>query len=115
MSNASNYAMTPSGLRTKSLPLAINLLIAVAAIVVSAAVVLGTGFGGYVLVAVIAGILYLIGLAIVAGRVEGRRSATNRVWQTLIYTACVLAILPLASVVWTLISKGVNRLDGNFF
>ncbi|MFG1605710.1 phosphate ABC transporter permease PstA [Actinoplanes sp. NPDC049265] len=107
--------MTPSGLRTKQLPLVVNLLIAVVALVVSAAVVLGTGFGGWVLVVVVAGILYLIGLSIVAGRVEGRRAATNRVWQALIYTACVLAVLPLASVVWTLVSKGANRLDGNFF
>jgi phosphate transport system permease protein len=36
-------------------------------------------------------------------------------WKTLIYAACVLAILPLASVVWTLISKGAGRLDGDFF
>ena len=27
----------------------------------------------------------------------------------------VLAVLPLASVVWTLVSKGSERLDGNFF
>ena len=114
MSNA-NYAMTPSGLRTKQLPVVVNLLIAVAALVVSAAVVLGTGFGGWVLVVVVGAILYLVGLAVAATRVEGRRSATNRVWQTLIYTACILAVLPLASVVWTLVSKGANRLDGDFF
>jgi phosphate transport system permease protein len=36
-------------------------------------------------------------------------------WRTAIYSACVLAILPLASVVWTLVSKGAARLDGDFF
>jgi phosphate transport system permease protein len=115
MTQLQDVVMTPSGLRTKRLPLVVNLLIVVAAIVVSAAIVLGAGIGNWVLVVVVAGILYLVGLSVAATRVEGRRSATNRIWQTMIYTACVLAILPLASVVWTLISKGVSRLDGNFF
>jgi phosphate transport system permease protein len=60
-------------------------------------------------------ILYLVGLFVAASRVEGRRAARNRAWQSLIYSACVLAILPLASVVWTLVSKGWERLDANFF
>jgi len=115
MTQLQDVVMTPSGLRTKRLPLMVNLLIAVAAIVVSAAVVLGAGIGNWVLVAVVAGLLYLVGLGVAASRVEGRRAATNRIWQSLIYTACVLAILPLASVVWTLVSKGSSRLDGDFF
>jgi phosphate transport system permease protein len=60
-------------------------------------------------------VLYLVGLRIVAGRVEGQRSARDRMWKTLIYSACVLAVLPLASVVWTLLSKGAERLDATFF
>ena len=111
----SDVVMTPSGLRGKKLPVVINLVIAVAAIVVAAALVLGLSIGGWPLVAVVAGILYLVGLFVAATRVEGRRSARNKIMQALIYAACILAILPLASVVWTLISKGVGRLDGNFF
>ena len=108
-------AMTPDGLRTKKLPVLVNLLIAVAALALAAAVVLGAGIGGLVLVIVVGVVFYLIGLSVVATRIEGRRSARNRMWQTLIYAACLLAVLPLASVVWTLVSKGVHRLDGDFF
>ena len=36
-------------------------------------------------------------------------------WRAAIYTACVLAIVPLVSVAWTLVSKGTSRLDGDFF
>ncbi|GLY96934.1 phosphate ABC transporter permease PstA [Actinoplanes sp. NBRC 103695] len=111
----SDVVMTPSGLRSKRLPVAVNLVIAVAAIVVAAALVLGLSIGGWPLVAVVAGILYLVGLFVAATRVEGRRSARNKIMQALIYAACILAVLPLASVVWTLISKGAGRLDGNFF
>jgi phosphate transport system permease protein len=111
----SGVVMTPDNIRTKRLPLAVNIGVAVAALGVSAAVVLGTGVGNWVLVAVVAVGLYLIGLNVTAGRIEGRRAARDRMWKALIYSACVLAILPLASVVWTLISEGVSRLDGNFF
>jgi len=108
-------AMTPDNIRTRKLPLIVNLGVAVAAIVVSAALVLGTSIGNWVLVVVLAGALYLVGLFVAATRVEGRRAARNRIWQAMIYSACVLAILPLASVVWTLVSKGASRLDADFF
>jgi phosphate transport system permease protein len=107
--------MTPDNIRTRKLPLVVNLGVLVAAIVVSAVLVLGTGIGNWVLVVVLAGVFYLVGLFVAATRVEGRRAARNRIWKALIYSACLLAILPLASVVWTLVSKGAGRLDGDFF
>ncbi|GIF11115.1 phosphate ABC transporter permease PstA [Actinoplanes teichomyceticus] len=110
-----DVVMTPDHLRSRTFPVTANLLVAVAALVVSAAVVLGTGIGNWVLVVVLGGVLYLLGLNFAAGRVEGKRAARNRMWQALVYTACLLAVLPLASVVWTLVSKGVERLDGDFF
>jgi phosphate transport system permease protein len=107
--------MTPDNIRSKKLPWTINLGVAVVALVVAAAVVLGLGIGNWVLVVVVGVVFYLAGLFAAATRVEGRRSARNRLWKTLIYGACLLAVLPLASVVWTLVSKGVARLDGDFF
>ncbi|MGK5679498.1 phosphate ABC transporter permease PstA [Actinoplanes sp. URMC 104] len=112
---AAGVVMTPDNIRSKRLPVAANIGIAVAGLVVAAAVVLGFGIGNWVLVVVLGAVLYLVGLQVVAGRIEGRRAARDRMWKALIYSACVLAILPLASVVWTLISKGAGRLDGNFF
>jgi len=107
--------MTPDNIRARKLPIVVNIGVAVLAILLSAAVVLGAGIGNWVLVIVVAAALYLVGLYAAATQVEGRRAARNRIWQALIYSACLLAILPLASVVWTLISKGTARLDGNFF
>jgi phosphate transport system permease protein len=108
-------AMTPDNIRTRKLPLIVNLGVVVAALAVAAAFVYGLGVGNWVLVVVLGWALYLAGLYAAASRVEGRRAARNRAWQSLIYSACLLAILPLASVVWTLVSKGVSRLDGDFF
>ena len=112
---AADVKMTPGNIRTRKLPWMVNAGVAIAAIVVAAALVLGTGVGNWVLVVVVAGLLYLAGLFAAATRVEGRRAAKNKISKALIYSACVLAILPLASVVWTLVSKGVARLDGDFF
>jgi phosphate transport system permease protein len=112
---AADVKMTPGNIRTRKLPWLVNVGIAVLAVVVAAAAVLGAGVGNWVLVVVVAGILYLAGLFAAATRVEGRRAAKNKISKALIYSACVLAILPLASVVWTLVSKGMTRLDGNFF
>jgi len=107
--------MTPQHIRTRRLPPAMNIGLAVAALLVAAALVYGLSIGNWVLVAVLGLLFYLAGLQFAAGRVEGRRAARNRMWKTLIYSACVLAILPLASVVWTLLSKGVERLDADCF
>nr|WP_250028178.1 phosphate ABC transporter permease PstA [Actinoplanes maris] len=112
---SAGVVMTPDNIRSQKLHPGLNIGIAVAALVVGMAVAYGFGIGNYVLGVVLGVVFYLVGLQIVAGRIEGRRAARDRMWKTLIYAACVLAILPLASVVWTLISKGVGRLDGDFF
>ena len=107
--------MTPDNIRTRKMPVVTDLLVAVASFAVSAALVLGAGIGNWVLVVVLGIAFYLIALSVVAGRIEGKRAARNRTMKSLIYVACVLAILPLLSVVWTLLSKGINRLDADFF
>jgi phosphate transport system permease protein len=107
--------MTPDNIRSKTLPLAVNLATAAGAFAVAAVIVLGAGIGNWVLVVVLGAAFYLVGLNVVASRIEGKRAARNRAMKSLIYSACVLAILPLASVVWTLVSKGVARLDAAFF
>jgi phosphate transport system permease protein len=102
-------------LNGRKLPVVAQVGVAVLAIVLAAAVVLPTGIGNWVLVVVLAAVLYLVGLFVAANAIEGRRAARNRTWSALIHSAFVLAVLPLASVVWTLISKGAERLDANFF
>ncbi|MEU8182362.1 phosphate ABC transporter permease PstA [Micromonospora sp. NPDC049044] len=105
----------PASLRARRLPWYAAPVIAVAAFALSAVIVYGAGIGGPVLVIVLGAVLYLAGLFAAANAVEGRRSARNRTWSALIHSAFVLAVLPLASVVWTLVSKGTERLDGDFF
>lgn len=44
-----------------------------------------------------------------------KRKITDRVATTLVYGAFVLAMIPLVSVVATVVSRGINRLDAAFF
>src|SRR5438128_2544782 len=69
--------------------------------------------GGLVLVVVGAILLFLLGTAVAATFVEGSRAARNRVATALIYSAFTLALLPLLSVVLTLLEKGTSRLDSD--
>ena len=47
--------------------------------------------------------------------VEGRRKATDRLVTTLVSSAFVLAMFPLFSILWTVISKGTKVLSEEFF
>ncbi|MGC5289941.1 phosphate ABC transporter permease PstA [Micromonospora sp. DT231] len=105
----------PETLRARRLPAYAAPAIAVAALALAVAIVYGASIGGPVLVIVLGALLYLAGLFAAANAVEGRRAARNRTWSALIHSAFVLAVVPLVSVVWTLLSKGVKRLDGDFF
>ncbi len=47
--------------------------------------------------------------------VEGRRKATDRLVTCLVSSAFAIAMVPLVSLIWTVVSKGITRLDGTFF
>ncbi|GGM70784.1 phosphate ABC transporter permease PstA [Dactylosporangium sucinum] len=102
-------------LRVKSLPSWAPWATAAAAIAVSFVLVYLTSYGGMILTGVVAALLFVIFMGVAATFVEGGRSARNRMATILIYGAFILALLPLISVVWTLLSKGTSRLDANFF
>jgi len=50
-----------------------------------------------------------------ARTVEGPRSAKDRFVSTSITSAFALAMIPLVSLLWTVVSKGINRFDVEFF
>jgi phosphate transport system permease protein len=102
-----------AGLRAKRLPGWAPLATAVAAVLVGIA--LGNLLGsGPVMMGVLAVLLFIIGLGVASTIIEGGRSARNRIATTLVYAAFVLALAPLLSVAWTLLSKGTDRLNGYF-
>ncbi len=113
----SSSAPPTNALKSRRLPAWTLVAIGVASAVLAVLLfpVGGLMGGGWVLTAVGAVLGFLIALAIVSWAVEGRRAARNRVATSLIYSSLVLALLPLVSVVITLLNKGRTRLDGTFF
>lgn len=47
--------------------------------------------------------------------VEGRRKAVDRLVTTLVYSAFALALIPLSSIVWTVLERGIPVLSAEFF
>jgi len=85
---------------------------AVVAVTVIGAVATGIGVG---LLAVGAAIVFALALYAWARTVEGPRAAKDRLVTFAIVAAFVLALLPLISLLETVVSKGAARFDADFF
>lgn len=60
-------------------------------------------------------VLFAVGLYAASRAVEGRRKATDRLVTVIVTAAFLLALLPLVSVLWTVVSNGLTRFDAEFF
>jgi phosphate transport system permease protein len=89
-------------------------LVAVVALALGALpmVVLGFGPVSGVLIAVVA---FLVGLWAWSRSVEGRRRALDRLVAALIWSAFGLAVIPLVTLLWEVLSKGIPALSVEFF
>ncbi|ROS59163.1 phosphate ABC transporter membrane protein 2 (PhoT family) [Frigoribacterium sp. PhB160] len=60
-------------------------------------------------------VLYAVLVFVIAFQVEGIRRAKDRVVTTAVTAAFIIALVPLVSVLVTVVSSGAARFDGNFF
>ena len=60
-------------------------------------------------------IAYCGGIYVVSRLVEGRRNALDRLMRAVVTSVFALVVMPLASVIWTVIERGTNRFDATFF
>src|SRR5699024_6908875 len=60
-------------------------------------------------------VIYIVLIVVVSAIAETRRHATDRLMTALISTAFVIACLPLISLLWTVVSNGIARMDAEFF
>ena len=83
-------------------------------VVLATVLVVGTGMNlGLAVVLVV--VLHAAGIYLWSRAVEGGRRATDRLVTTLVSSAFLLALLPLASVVETVVKNGLARFDAEFF
>ena len=60
-------------------------------------------------------ILFDVLIVVVSRIVEGGRKAVDRLITSLVTTAFIVALLPLVSLLYTVVSRGLNRFDGEFY
>lgn len=114
MSTATVTPKGPSTLRGARLPKWSPYAIAVGSIAVAIGIGLAGGLHSRVQWGLIAAILYVVGTYAVATMVEGKRQAKDRIATSLVWVAFLLAVVPLASLVWSTIARGVKVLDVYF-
>jgi phosphate transport system permease protein len=63
---------------------------------------------------VVSAIVYLVAVGVFSSIVENRRKATDRVIRGLVITAFLLALIPLVSTLWEVVSRGVPAINWDF-
>lgn len=72
----------------------------------------GVNWARWVIVTLLA---YIVGTLIISRVVESPRQATDRFATAIMTSAFLLVLLPLVSVVWTVVERGSNRFDWAFY
>lgn len=104
----------PTTLRGASLPKWSPWAIAAGSVAVAVGIGLGAGLDSRIQWGLIAAILYVLGTYAIASMVEGKRQAKDRIATSLVWVAFLLAVVPLASLVWATVERGVKVLDVYF-
>jgi phosphate transport system permease protein len=65
--------------------------------------------------AIVGIVVYMIIITVISSIVESRRKAVDRLMTALVATAFLIALLPLISLLWTVVANGITRFDAEFF
>ncbi len=66
----------------------------------------------WIIVSIVA---YCVGIYVVSRVVEGSRRALDRLMAAIVTSAFLLVAMPLVSLIWTVVERGTNRFDVEFF
>jgi phosphate transport system permease protein len=100
--------------RVRELPSWTPWAVLVASAVVVGGLVLALG-GGLAFAVVATAVVFALALYVASRVVEGPRKATDRLVTALVSIAFLIAMAPLVSVVFTVLSNGIARFDAQFF
>ncbi|WP_329281173.1 phosphate ABC transporter permease PstA [Streptomyces sp. NBC_00691] len=103
-----------SSLSSARLPRWSPIAIAAGSIAAGIGIGLGAGWHSRVQWGMIAALLFVLITYALTTKVEGSRQAKDRVATSLVWVCFVLAVIPLLSLAWVTISKGMDVLDGYF-
>ncbi|WP_328872310.1 phosphate ABC transporter permease PstA [Streptomyces sp. NBC_00287] len=104
----------PSSLQGARLPKWSPWAIAGGSVAVSVGLCLATGVESKIQWGLISALLFVFGSYVIASLVEGKRQAKDRIATSLVWVAFLVALVPLVSLVWTTIVRGIKVLDVYF-
>ncbi|MFH8221329.1 phosphate ABC transporter permease PstA [Streptomyces sp. NPDC018057] len=114
MSTATIADRRPSSLRGARLPQWTPWATAAGSVVVAVVIGVVGDLHSRIQWGLIAALLFILGTYGVTARVEGRRQAKDRVVTSLVWVSFLIALVPLISLVWTTVRRGVKVLDFYF-
>ncbi|MER5294111.1 phosphate ABC transporter permease PstA [Streptomyces pharetrae] len=114
MSHAVVTDKRPSSLRGAQLPKWSPWAIAAGSLAVAVGIGLAAGLHSRIQWGLIAALLFITGTFGIAARVEGKRQAKDRVATSLVWVSFLIAVVPLVSLIWVTVQRGVKVLDGYF-
>ncbi|MFD0370002.1 phosphate ABC transporter permease PstA [Streptomyces sp. NPDC059071] len=88
--------------------------VAVGSVAVGSGIGLAAGWHSKVQWGLVSALVFVLATYAITTKVEGSRQAKDRVATSLIWVSFVLAVVPLLSLAWVTISKGLEVLDGYF-
>jgi len=103
-----------TGLGRRSLPRWAPLGFAAAALVLGVGTGIAAGWQSRTQWGLFSALLYVVISYITTSAVENRRQAKNQLATSLVWVCFLLAVAPLASLLWTTVSRGAHRFDGYF-
>ncbi|MFF8032721.1 phosphate ABC transporter permease PstA [Streptomyces sp. NPDC016626] len=113
MSNAT-FSPQRSSLRGASLPKWFAWAVAAGSAALGYGVSAAAGLHSDIQWALIAALLFVTGSYAISAKVEGRRQAKDRTATSLVWVAFLMAVIPLASLIWETVKRGVKVLDVYF-
>ncbi|MBH0246522.1 phosphate ABC transporter permease PstA, partial [Streptomyces cavourensis] len=103
-----------SGLSSRSLPRLAPVGFAAVSIALAVGLGLAAGWHSKVQWGMIAALFFLAISYVATTIVENKRQAKDRLATSIVWVCFLLAVIPLASLLWTTIVRGAERLDGYF-
>jgi phosphate transport system permease protein len=104
-------SLIPPSLTAGKLPRYTPLAVFVVSVVVVAGLLSLFGSFSLVLAVILGTVVFAVALVVISRMVEGGRAAKDRLATTLMYSAFIVSLIPLISLLWTVISNGVKRFD----
>ncbi|MCQ6554033.1 phosphate ABC transporter permease PstA [Streptomyces sp. C10-9-1] len=101
-------------LNSRSLPRWAPLGFAAVSVLLGVGISLAAGWESRVQWGLVSALLFVLVSYVVTSAVENRRQATDRLATSLVWVCFILAVIPLLSLIWVTVSRGVKALDGYF-